>query len=856
MSEQISQSFKELVDLKYQVYNGLFLTLPFDSIEQTGMLLPLFHNSCAKQLSEGKTPVEIVSRFFEKHKPNLTEQEQVSFLFKIIQYVERQIVLIDALEDAAYKKIHATGSADSMARLLDHATVNGRENDLKAVLNSFGIRVVLTAHPTQFYPGKVLAIISDLTSAIRQGELAQTRDYLKQLGKTPFFRKQKPTAFDEAVRLTWYLGNIFYPAVGDILDRIAKLYPNEMDQNHHLVSLGFWPGGDRDGNPFVTVDTTRKVAERLRYTITDCYHQDLVLLKRRLSFEGVYEKLDALERLLLEDLTNIRGSRQVTRDMMLTQLLELEQVLISQHDSLFLEMLQSFRRKVQHFGFHFASLDIRQDSRVIENAFSAVVRLYPNLFPSDFNQLSSSQTIHWLLNIKGKVDPAQFDDALVRDTLESFAVIREIQASNGPLGAHRYIISNCRGAIDMSKVAALARLCAWGDEPLTLDIVPLFETIDDLTSAGDSMKLIYSDVDYSKHLKQRNMRQSVMLGFSDGTKDGGYLMANWGIYQAKENITLISRQNNVEVIFFDGRGGPPARGGGNTHMFYSALGKSIENKQIQITVQGQTISSHYGTRLSAAHNLTHLLTAGLENNYFHDSDVQMSADQRDLMQAMADCSYQKYEDFKNHPLFLPFLKDQSTLKYYGMTNIGSRPSARGKSEDIRFEDLRAIPFVGAWSQLKQNVPGFFGLGSALKEQQEKGNWDACVKLYQNSLFFRALIANSMQSMSKSNFEITRYMATDVKFGSFWHLIHDEYQLTKNLALKIAGMTEMMEDNPRSRLSIQLREKVVLPLLIIQQYALMKIQSLKQQPEDDKLVLYEKMVIRSLFGNINASRNSV
>lgn len=856
MGEQITQSFKELVDLKYQVYNGLFLTLPFDAIEQTGMLLPLFHDSCTKQLSEGKSPVEIVSRFFEKHKPNLTEQEQIAFLFKIIQYVERQIVLIDALEDAAYKKIHATGGADSMARLLDHAQANGRERDLKEVLNNFGIRVVLTAHPTQFYPGKVLAIISDLTSAIKNGELALTRDYLKQLGKTPFFRKQKPTAFDEAVRLTWYLGNIFYPAVGDILDRIAKHYPQEMDQNHQLVSLGFWPGGDRDGNPFVTVDTTRKVAERLRYTITDCYHQDIVMLKRRLSFEGVYEKLDALERLLLEDLTNIRDSRQVTHDMMVAQLLELEQILITHHDGLFLEMLQSFRRKVQHFGFHFASLDIRQDSRVIGKAFDEVMKTYSDFFPADFDQLTSQQKIHHLLNIQGTVDPSRFDDPLVRDTLESFAVIREVQASNGPLGAHRYIISNCRGAVDMSKVAALARLCAWGDEPLSLDIVPLFETIDDLKGAGESMQLIYSDADYQKHLQQRNRRQSVMLGFSDGTKDGGYLMANWSIYQAKENITMISRQSNVEVVFFDGRGGPPARGGGNTHMFYSAMGKSVENKQIQITVQGQTISSHYGTRLSAAHNLTHLLTAGLENNYHRDADRQLTAEQRSLMQTMAECSYEKYEAFKNHPLFLPFLKDQSTLKYYGMTNIGSRPTARGKSDDIRFEDLRAIPFVGAWSQLKQNVPGFFGLGSALKEQEEKGNWDACVQLYQNSLFFRALIANSMQSMSKSNFEITRYMANDPKFGPFWHLIHDEYQLTKSLALKISGMTEMMEDSPRSRLSIQLREKVVLPLLIIQQYALMQIQAKKEQPEDEQLALYEKMVIRSLFGNINASRNSV
>lgn len=856
MVEQITQSFKELVNLKFQVYDSLFLTLPFDSIEQTGMLLPLFHSSCTRSLAEGKSPEEIVGTFFKEHKPNLTEREQIGFLFKIIQYVERQIVLIDALEDAAYEKIHSTGSADSLARLLAHAKDTHNQKRLAEVMASFGIRVVLTAHPTQFYPGKVLAIISDLTTAIEKGDLALVRDLLKQLGKTPFFRKQKPTALDEAYRLTWYLGNVFYHSIGDILDRLAKFYPDEMDFNHQLVTLGFWPGGDRDGNPFVTIDTTRKVAERLRYTITNCYHQDILQLKRRLSFEGVYERLGHLEQLLLDSLSDIKSESKINQHWMVNQLKEIEQLLINQHDSLFLDKLVSFRRKVQHFGFHFASLDIRQDSRIIGKAFEALCTQYPQLFPADLWARPQAEQIQLLLQVKGRVDPVLFDDALVRDTLESFGVIREIQQSNGELGAHRYIISNCRGAVDMSKVIAMARLCAWGDESLTMDVVPLFETIDDLQGAGESMTMIYENAQYKKHLGERKNSQSVMLGFSDGTKDGGYLMANWGIYTAKENITRVSRQHEVEVVFFDGRGGPPARGGGNTHMFYSAMGKNVESRHIQLTVQGQTISSHYGTRLAAAHNLTHLVTAGLENNY-HTGDARLLTDaQRTLLQELAEYSYSEYEAFKNHPLFLPFLKDQSTLKYYGMTNIGSRPTARGKGDELKFEDLRAIPFVGAWSQLKQNVPGFYGLGAALKQQHDKGNWDACVQLYQNSLFFKALIANSMQSMSKSNFEITRYMASDPKFGGFWELIHSEFELTKSMALQLSGMTELMDDNPRSKLSIQLREKVVLPLLIIQQHALMQIQKLRNEPGESSLELYEKMVIRSLFGNINASRNAV
>lgn len=169
-----------------------------------------------------------------------------------------------------------------------------------------------------------------------------------------------------------------------------------------------------------------------------------------------------------------------------------------------------------------------------------------------------------------------------------------------------------------------------------------------------------------------------------------------------------------------------------------------------------------------------------------------------------------------------------------------------------FEDLRAIPFVGAWSQLKQNVPGFFGFGTALKIQEEKGRLQDCVEFYKRSGFFRALVSNSMQSLSKSNFALTRYMEKDEKFGEFWRIIYDEFELTRQMLLKISGMVILLEDNPRSRKSIRLRENIVLPLLVIQQYALMKIQS----KSDEQTETYEKLVMRSLFGNINATRNAV
>lgn len=856
MSKQIEKSFKELVALKFQLYNSLFLTLPLDAVEQTGILLPLLHESCQKGYKQGLAPNVILEQFFEAHKPNFNRQEQIAFLFKIIQYVERQVVLIDALEEAAFNEINKNDGIDSWEQLKSHVTEHQLEGQLVHLLNDFGVRLVLTAHPTQFYPRTVLAIASDLAESVGKGNIAYTRELLMQLGKTPFYRKQKPSVYDEAVSLIWYLSNILYHAAGAVLDRVNQNFTGSTGSDNQLISLGFWPGGDRDGNPFVTVDTTKKVAGELRKAIIGCYVNDIRQLKRRLSFDGVLEKLIEIEeKLELEVLRSVKTASYGISQL-LSEINTIEHLVQTEHQGLFLEKIQSLRRKIQLFGFSFASIDVRQDSRVLKKAWEALLKEHPQTVSGNFEKLGENEQIETLLSLNHLLKVPSIDDGVLWDTLLSFGAIKDIQASNGEPGAHRYIISNCRNAVDVARVMAMARLVSWGTSNLPLDVVPLFETVDDLKLAGKTMQKLYANKRYKQHLFRRNGRQTVMLGFSDGTKDGGYIMANWSIFKAKEAITEVSRAHGVEVLFFDGRGGPPARGGGNAHQFYAAMGKTIESKQIQITVQGQTISSHYGNKDAAIHNLTHLLLAGIENNLFNRASSNLKADQRNLIEQMAETSYLKYQQLKDHPLFLPFLEERSTLKYYGMTNIGSRPSKRAKSDKLKFEDLRAIPFVGAWSQLKQNVPGFYGVGSALKAQEEQGNLSAVKDLYQNSTFFKTLLANSMQSMSKTNFAITQYMKNDARFGTFWELIHQEFLLSKTMVLKVAGLEALLDDNPRSRLSIQLREHIILPLLTVQQHALVELQKAKTESNKKLIESYEKMVMRSLFGNINASRNSV
>ena len=854
-----SKRFDQNILTKYQIFNSIFITLPFDNISNTGVLMPLLTNECRKGFEKGRTPVEILDRFFDKYQEDASEQDKIDLMFKFIQYIERQVVLFDAIEDAAFTLMHTMDGKGTIRNVKEEAFAQNKKEALQNFLDDFKVRVVLTAHPTQFYPGSVLGIITDLTKAIEQNDITDIKKLLAQLGITPFLKAEKPSPLDEAINLIWYLENIFYHSVSSIYNYIESNIYEGGEINNEIINLGFWPGGDRDGNPFVTTDITLEVADRLRRTVLRNYYRDLRKLRRKLTFRKVADIVLDLERKLYLSFTDPENP-VLNFDEFLNGLLEIKKMLIENYQSLYLTELKDLIHKARIFGFYFATLDIRQDSRVHHQVFEKVIRSLskeqPGLLPPDYESLEESQQLRVLGGITAKADPNSFKDEMVVKTLGSMQAIRRIQERNGERGANRYIISNNQSATNVMEVYAMLRMSAFPDR-LPVDIVPLFETVDDLKRAGKVMELLYADPLYREHLSNRANHQTIMLGFSDGTKDGGYLMANWSIFKAKEELTLISRKHNVKVIFFDGRGGPPARGGGKTHQFYASLGPTIENQEIQLTVQGQTISSNFGTIDSSQYNLEQLLSSGVSNGLFDSSENRLTEEEIQIMDELAEISYKTYSDFKGHPKFLPYLEKMSTLKYYAKTNIGSRPSKRKSSETLNFSDLRAIPFVGSWSQLKQNVPGFFGVGSALQRFEDRGEFERVVSFYNHSKFFKSLIDNSMMSMKKSFFDLTRYMEKDPEFGEFWTLIHEEYLNTRRLVLKLANQTELMQNYPVGKASIEVREEIVLPLLTIQQYALKKVKDLESDPHSDpgKKEVYEKIITRSLFGNINASRNS-
>src|SRR5690606_24395369 len=352
-------------------------------------------------------------------------------------------------------------------------------------------------------------------------------------------KHKKPTPYDEAVSLIWYLENVFYKSFGEIYNYIQQNIFADNEAHNEIINIGFWPGGDRDGNPFVKTKTTIKVAKHLKQSILSCYHKDLKVLSRRLTFRNVRERVNKLEDTIYNYSIDLNYKHAPTLEELKKELLEIREIIINDHQSLYLTEINSLINRIHLFGYYFATLDIRQDSRIHHDVFTTVInhllKIEHPSFPKNYHDLTEEEQINVLSNVDTQqlIDINVFEDEMVRNTLKTIKAIKKIQHSNGELGANRYIISNNQTALNVIQLFAMLKMVAFQDN-LTVDVVPLFETITDLENAPIVMEQLYNNPVYLEHLRNRGNKQTIMLGFSDGTKDGGYLMANWGIYTAKE----------------------------------------------------------------------------------------------------------------------------------------------------------------------------------------------------------------------------------------------------------------------------------------------------------------------------------
>lgn len=843
----ITKDFEKLVKNKFNIYNSLFLNMPFHGISNIGMLIPLMQQACEKGLESGNDPVTIMESFFSTRTNIRSEQEKIDFMFRVIHYVERQVVLYDSVEDAAFTDLM---QHDNNLSLKDYMQLLNSRSDgasIKQKLSTFSTRTVFTAHPTQFYPPSVLDIMTSLRTLINKNDINEIEIRLQQLGFTSLLNSTKPTPCEEAKNIIYYLRTVYYDAAGKLYAYIERLIDNPDFDNPGIIQLGFWPGGDRDGNPFVTSQITSDVADELRMALMKCYYNDMKELEQKLTFREVENLMANLRARLYVCMFD--PEKLISYEDILNPLLKAKDTILEKYNSLFLEDLENLIVKVKIFKTHFAVLDIRQNHLVQKQTVEAILKK-ENIITNNIDELEREKLISILLNEKFSPHPDHFDDALVKDTIANISQINQIQNKNGKDACNRYIISNAEDIYSVLFVYGLLRWYSQEEGAIPVDIVPLFESMEGMANSRAILKELFDMPEYRRHIHQRKNTQTVMLGFSDGTKDGGYLQANWSIFKTKENLSAVCDQYDIKAIFFDGRGGPPARGGGKSHRFYASQSHRIANHAIQLTIQGQTITSRYGTEEQFIHNFEQLLTAGL-SHYIFEKENDISEGYRQLIENLAGLSFEKYDALKNHEMFIPYLENKSTLKYYSEANIGSRPARRGNKKNLELSDLRAIPFVGSWSQSKQNVPGYFGIGTAVQSLVNEGKLDELKKLFKEVPFFKALILNSMMSLLKCNFDLTRYIAKDEAYKEFWNILYEEYLLSKEMVLLISGYSFLMEEELLTRNSVEIRKQIVLPLIVIQQYALQKIE--QSQGNNDS---YEKIVKRSLYGNINASRNSV
>jgi len=829
------------VQKKFEIYHTLFLNLDYEGTGDVGQLVPVLGTVAKKKLQEGLDPIEILEVFWEDYN-DLIKMDRFEFLFKVIQYVERQIVLFDSIEDSLspYKL------EDQQSLLIsDLWTQSDNKENLLEHLNSFLLRIVLTAHPTQFYRPAVLDIIAKLRKAVSSNSIEDIDLLLHQLGLTSLVNTKSPTPFEEAKNIIHFCRYEYYDALGKFIFQLQKEHPGF--KNNELITIGFWPCGDRDGNPFVTADVTKNVIDELRMTLMKCYYNDVKSLSGKITFRGVDDPLLTIQKELYDAMFD--SSISINLKNILSKLNEIKAKVKTHYQGLYLDDLELLICKMNVFKKHFASLDIRQDHSKHVTCIEHILK-YNRKINNSITELEEADLTRLLTEEFLNIPEESEVEGIVLDTIQNIQQLPSFQSSNGAASCHRYIISNSE---DIFSVLFVFGLFRWihKTEDFDFDIIPLFETMQGMEVSSDVMQFLYNHDKYSRHLKRRALQQTIMLGFSDGTKDGGYLKANWSIYKCKEALSQVSKSNNIAPVFFDGRGGPPARGGGKTANFYAARSKEIANNHIQLTIQGQTITSTYGTNEKFVFNAEQMIGSGL-TSLMRESGQTINANQRALMEELSKLSFIKYNDLKNHPLFLPYLEQMTTLKFYGKTKIGSRPGKRNSDKKLSLSDLRAISYVGSWSQLKQNIPGYYGLGTAISELAAQGRLSEIQELYNELPLFKSLLDNSMMSLTKCFFQLTKYMERDEKFGSFWNMLHSEYELSKKMLLSVAGISKLMEKEQRSRDSIRMRDKIVIPLLLIQHYALQKINS---DPNLENKEIFEKLVVRSLYGNINASRNS-
>ena len=843
------------------------------------------------------------------------EYDELNEIIKTLNQEEMEIIanffstlplLINISEDVdlAFEVNYKNNSEESYVGKLSDSIKNLKDTN---ILNNINVVPVLTAHPTQVQRKTTLDLTENIHNLLRKhrdvknGLINKSKwkedlqKHIEILLQSDIIREKKLKVANEITNVLEYYNRSFIKAITKLMVEYKKLLrENFIDLvNETPITMGMWIGGDRDGNPFVTADTLKLSAMKQCELIITYYMNQLDILYRTFSMSSqlikesddlrlladksndssvyrekeyyrkaiyyIREKLSNTKKYLLNNVDN--NEKYLTAEELEQDLLIIKNSLLENNgDTLIKGDLEELLSAVKIFGFYLASIDMRQDSSVYEACVAELLKS-ANI-ENNYSELSENEKCDLLLNIlKKDPRPLSINDENkqseeLKKELLIFKTARELKDKLGNNIIKQNIISHTTSISDLLELAIMLKEVGLvGSDFARLQLVPLFETIEDLENSYEIMDNYLALDIVKKWVKDNKDYQEIMLGYSDSNKDGGYLSSGWSLYKAQQDLSSLGNKHGIKITFFHGRGGTVGRGGGPSYdaIISQPLG-SVQDR-IRLTEQGEIIAAKYGNKDAAYYNLETLFSAVIErmNADMVNIDIRDIPEIKDMMDEIVEDSYKTYRKLVfEDPNFYNYFFEATPIKEVSSLNIGSRPASRKKITDIG--GLRAIPWVFSWSQSRIMLPGWYGVGTAFSNfiNKESGNIDKLRTMYKDWPFFTSLLSNVDMVMSKSDMEIAKEYANlckDDKTKEVYNKILREWKLTKQVVLNISEHKEFLEDNTYLTKSLENRLQYFNTLNLLQ------IELIRRAREEETLESQINTIHITINGVATGLRNS-
>lgn len=779
---------------------------------------------------------------------------------------------------------------------------------MQSLLDQLSIELVLTAHPTESRRRTVVSKLQRLTHLLdqlanekllpREVDQVHSEIYAEvaALWLTDRNRTIRPTVTDEVRTGLHFVESVFWDALPLLYDdlecALASNYP-EVDPPSSWLRLASWMGGDRDGNPNVTHKVTAETLRLHRGLAVEGHRRTLQDLARHLSLSShrlpppaeltawiesrrplpphvayIEERYGAepfrlVLSLLASDLADASRDEMVARllektphqaRIKLQELLDPINIIASGlPDPLAHTEIQKVLHQLNIFGLHAMRLDIREDASRYNSALGEILRALN--ITSNFTEMPYEERLQLLVGLLSSPPPDLAEhpgiSPLTAETFALFQLVTRVCDVYGTELLGPIVISMCRSVADVLTVLLLAR---WTHCDQGMQIVPLFETIDDLESVHRTLENLFTLPIYREHLVTCNNHQMVMIGYSDSNKDGGYLMANWALYQGQEKIAEVAQKHNISLTIFHGRGGTIARGGGPANRAIRAQPVGSINGRFRLTEQGETIAARYSNPALAHRHLEQIVHAVLMASSPAAKHEDIPVVWREIMDSMSANACKVYRDLVYETRgFIEFWQTATPLDEIKRLHIGSRPAARSQSGAVT--KIRAIPWVFSWMQSRFNLPGWFGLGSALISAKDES---LLREMYQSWSFFKTMLDNTEMSLIKADMDIAALyvqLVSDKKLANeIFDVIKREYDRTQQAVLSISDHTNLLDAEPVTQTAVHLRNPYVDPLNYIQVDMLRRIRALPD-PESHEAVAIREVIGVTINGIAAGLRNT-